>query len=421
MKIAVFGLGNVGLVAALGLCEQGHEVLGFDINPDKIQTLRQGRTYLFEKGLDELLIKHKHRFTPSLESENLRGIDCFYIAVGSPALPDGNVSLEQVSSTCDEISRLMINNPNCIVLLRSTVPPGTVESLVLPKLEASGVQFDLIYHPEFLREGSAIEDFLRPDIHVVGVGTSGLPPMAKELLANCDRVFKVPFKSAEMLKYFNNAFHALKVTFANEMAVLARAMQVDVEPLFEAFLADTKLNISEQYLHPGFAFGGPCLTKDVAALQHLGLRHKIQTPVLNAIVPSNQAHIRRTFELIEKFRPLKIVVFGLSFKSGTDDLRASPVVELVQMLISRPKYLPKREVWVVESNEMKLSMGSDDLYRSEKIPAVKPDCIILGSRELDEEQANWVKSQNCRIYDLCLTGSASQLSGRDVVLPYEVL
>lgn len=419
MKIAVFGLGNVGLVASLALCEQGHDVFGIDINADKIGQLQNGRIYLYEDRLQELLETHKNRFKPFAAAEALRNIDCFMICVGSPAMSDGGVNLDQVVATTRQISRLLVSNPDATVILRSTVPPGTAEETVIPLLDQSGAPYSFIYHPEFLREGSAVKDFLEPNLHVIGLVNPESEPSCMELFRNADRLMKVPIRTAEMLKYLNNGYHALKVVFANELASLASAMSVPIEPLFEAFFADSKLNISSAYLRPGFSFGGPCLTKELSALQQLSRSHKVETPLLATISLSNEAHLRRSLEKIERMKPQKIVVFGVSYKSGTDDVRSSPMLLLIHLLGRRPSYLPTREIWVSDLAGALEKMKTLSICAFDEIPPITPDCIIMGSTRLSDVQIDWIRKQKCKVFDMCLTTTPTQLDDLDLVRPYE--
>jgi GDP-mannose 6-dehydrogenase len=420
MKIAVLGLGNVGLVAAVCLSDLGHIVYGIDISDSKINDLQAGNCYIHEPKLADLLKKNIATFTPTLSLKEVGPVDCFTVCVGTPAMADGEVSLEQVRSTFEEIAKHLHICSKPLVVLRSTVPPGTVESLVLPILQEAQTDFNFIYHPEFLREGNAVADFMSPELHVIGMENPKEDIPHPELFSNASNVIRVPFRSAEMLKYLNNSFHALKVVFANELASMASAMQVPIEPLFDCFLSDTKLNISASYLKPGFAFGGPCLTKELAALQHLAQKHQVSTPLINAINQSNEAHLLRLVKSIERHKPQRIVVFGLSFKQDTDDLRSSSTLELVNFLKRQPSYLPKREFWILDhALAMKNLKHKDSFHTFTDIPDVRPDLIVLGSHRLSSNQVDWIVQQECKIYDLCLTGLPAPLQKMKVSKPYE--
>jgi len=420
VRIALYGLGNVGLVAALCLCEQGHEVVGIELNESKVSQLRSGKSYIQESGINELLSKHKDRFSVQNSGMGLKDIDCFIICVGTPPMSAGEVNLDQIIATFHEITEVLKNNSGSTIILRSTVPPGTVDNVVFPILNKTSLSFKFIYHPEFQREGNAIEDFLHPHIHVLGLTDIESPVPCMELFQNSTKLIKVPVRSAEMLKYLNNSYHALKVAFANEISSLAHAMGAEVPELFEAFFADTKLNISTSYLKPGFSFGGPCLTKELSALEFLGRKYRVQMPLLAATTESNTAHFRRMLTVIEKEKPKYIVFFGVSFKHGTDDLRSSPALELANSLNQRPSYLPMREIWIHDHSLVMERLAGDSFKTFSDVPNIVPDVIVLGSHLITADQVEWIKKCGCKIFDLELSKSSKLLPGLTTIKPYEV-
>ena len=401
MKIAVFGLGNVGLVAALGFCERGHEVVGVEISEMKVEKLKSKSLYIEEAGLPELLDKHQNRiqFTTTLTS--LESIDAVVVCVGTPTQLDGSVYLGQVKETIQYISSL-VGERKVSLVLRSTIPPGTIRRYITPILE-NKQNLVFFYHPEFLREGSAVQDFLQPNMHVVGVDDPAQDLGSREIFFGTDNIKVVQYESAEMLKYLNNSFHALKVAYINEIASVASSYDVNVNELVDCFLSDTKLNISEKYLRPGFAFGGPCLTKDVSALDFLAKEKHIEAPILSSIIPSNNRHLFRSFSAIEKMNPKSIVFFGASFKEGTNDLRSSPMMDLINMLQKRPSYIPKKEIYVrdnsVALNELKGREVCKTAFEVSELPE-KCDLIVLGAMELNEEDLAYIARHEGNILDL---------------------
>lgn len=420
MKIAVFGLGNVGLVAALGLCEQGHKVTGIEVSAGKVEWLLNSKVYLHEKGLQELLEKHKNIFFPSVNSQDAKDSECFIVCVGTPSQIDGEVYLGQVRQTFEDIVKVMSASQETVIIFRSTVPPGTVRSLVLPILQASQKPFRLIYHPEFLREGTALKDFLEPNLHVLGYEGGELP--CPELFNNASEIKIVTFETAEMLKYVNNSFHALKVSFINEIASLASTFSVDVPSLVDAFLADTKLNLSSKYLRPGYAFGGPCLTKELKAINYFSKDKHVEMPLLSSIISSNEEHIFRTLKNIEKINPARILFFGVSFKQDTDDLRSSPIVDLINLLQRGPSYLKKKEIFI-RDNEIVLTMKPElDRHRLVRSCNELPDdigMVVLGSFRPLEEDRKWLESFKGPVIDLSFYADELNLKTQ-IIKPYEV-
>jgi GDP-mannose 6-dehydrogenase len=347
MKIAVLGLGYVGCVTGACLARMGHTVHGVDVSAAKVRLLNSGQSPVLEQGLDTLVAKMvaEGRLQATLDPvEALTGADLSLVAVGTPSLRDGSANLDHVASALGDIGRSLRDAKKFhVAAIRSTVPPGTTESLVVPTLEKvsgkqAGLDFGVCFHPEFLREGSSIHDFFNPPRTVLGTNdprtSRRLMRMWKPVKAS---VFVTSFKAAEILKYADNTFHALKVSFANEIGSVCRRFDIDSGEVMQIFVQDTKLNISPLYLKPGFAFGGPCLPKDVRALGWLARKNGLSLPLIENILPSNTSHLERAVDLVLSTKRQRIGVLGLVFKSDTDDLRESPACELVKRLIAAHK------------------------------------------------------------------------------------
>ena len=347
MKIAVFGLGYVGCVTGACLALMGHTVHGVDISAAKVRVLNSGHSPVLEKGLDSLVkeMVAEGKLRATLESaEALERADVSLVAVGTPSRSDGSANLDHVASALGGIGRFLRSAKKFhVVAIRSTVPPGTTENLVIPTLEKvsgkeAGVDFGVCFHPEFLREGSSIYDFFNPPQTVLGTND----PRTARRLTRLWKPVKAPifvtsFKVAEILKYAENTFHALKVSFANEIGSLCSRFGIDSMEVMRIFVQDSKLNISPLYLRPGFAFGGPCLPKDVRALERLARENGLRLPLIENILSSNSRHLERAVDLVLSAKRQRIGVLGLVFKSDTDDLRESPACELVKRLIAARK------------------------------------------------------------------------------------
>jgi len=345
VKIAIFGLGYVGVVSAACLARDGHQVFGVDPNAVKTDLIRQGQTPIIEHGLADLV-------KSVVECGRLQAGDdvaaavtqasLLLICVGTPGHDNGSLDLSHVRRVCEQIgSVLRTTTEYKVVVTRSTMLPGSMESVVIPTLEeasgkAAGADFGVCINPEFLREGSAIHDYDHPPKTVVGATDDRAAAPLAELYSHLKAPMLVTdLRTAEMVKYADNSWHALKVAFANEMGRLCKAMNVDSRKLMQLFCEDRKLNISDTYLRPGFAFGGSCLPKDVRAVTYQGRLLDVDTPILSAILPSNRVHIDHALSLVLASKMKRIGLMGLSFKEGTDDLRESPIVTLAERLIGK--------------------------------------------------------------------------------------
>jgi len=375
-RISVFGLGYVGAVTAACLAEAGHRVVGVDANPAKVQTLESGRTPVLEPGLADLVAAGRNsgrlHATTDVEAA-VRGSEISFVCVGTPSLPNGRLDLGSVERVCEEIGTALRSKKQFhLVVLRSTVLPGTSKSLVIPCIESSsqkqsGLDFAVCVNPEFTREGCAVADFQDPGMTVLGADDPAHMAPLRELYGEItDRVFATSLHAAEMVKYVCNCYHALKVTFANEVGVLCRHLEVDERDVMEIFLSDKKLNISTAYLKPGFAFGGSCLPKDLRALTYRAKQLDLDLPLMRAILPSNQAHLDRAVDAVLGAGSKRIGVVGLSFKPGTDDLRESPSVQLIKRLLAEGCQV---QVWDQDVSVGRL-VGSNRRFIDEEIPHI---------------------------------------------------
>jgi GDP-mannose 6-dehydrogenase len=345
MKISVFGLGYVGCVSAACLAARGNEVVGVDVNPTKIDLIMRGHAPVVEERIGELtaevVASGALRATTDV-AEAIGATEISLVCVGTPSAPNGSLSTAYLERVAEEIgAALKETSHRHTVVFRSTMLPGTCLELLVPILEKSsgktaGVDFGVAVNPEFLREGTSVSDFFAPPKTVIGELDPASGDAVAALYADLPGpVFRVPIPVAEITKYADNSFHALKVGFANELGSICAALGLDSHAVMDVFLADTKLNVSPAYLRPGFAFGGSCLPKDVRGLVHAAHRADVSVPILSHVLPSNEEHLRRAFELVARTGKRKVGLFGLSFKPGTDDLRESPLVELAERLLGK--------------------------------------------------------------------------------------
>jgi GDP-mannose 6-dehydrogenase len=345
-NLSVFGLGYVGAVSAACLAERGNNVIGVDSNPDKVAMISAGRTPVIEEGLEDLIrdqvASGRLRATTDVR-EAVENSEMAMICVGTPSNAAGGLNtnyLERVVTDIGEALRVL-GRYDYLIVVRSTVFPGTTDDIVIPALEKSsglrvGVDVHVATNPEFLREGSSISDFHTPPKSIVGCEDHAAGERMMSLYDGLPGPrWTVPIRVAEMVKYADNSFHALKVGFANEIGSLCKESGIDSHTLMEIFCSDRKLNVSPAYLKPGFAFGGSCLPKDLRAILHAARHRDLVLPILESILPSNDLQVTRCFDVIERTGAKRVGLFGLSFKSGTDDLRESPLVALAERLLGR--------------------------------------------------------------------------------------
>ncbi|MBA7503921.1 GDP-mannose 6-dehydrogenase [subsurface metagenome] len=345
MNISVFGLGYVGCVSAACLAENGHKVMGVDINQNKVDIINSGKSPVVEKDINGIIkevVTTKKLIATTDVGKAVENSEISMICVGTPSNDNGSLNLNYVKRVCAEIGAgLREKDDYHAVVLRSTVLPGSVEGEVIPTLEKTsgkkaGADFGVCMNPEFMREGSSIYDYYHPPMIVIGELDKKSGDIVEQIYANIDApVVRTSIKAAEMIKYVNNAFHGLKVCFANEIGNICKKLGIDSHQVMEIFCLDKKLNLSPYYLKPGFAFGGSCLPKDLRALLYKGQREDLKLPLLNSILDSNENQVKMGINLITKTKKKKIGIFGFSFKPGTDDLRESPMVELIETLLGK--------------------------------------------------------------------------------------
>jgi GDP-mannose 6-dehydrogenase len=381
MRISVFGLGYVGAVSAACLAADGHTVVGVDTNKVKVDLLNEGRSPVVETGLGELVADgvSAGRLRATTDCvEAVAETDLGFVCVGTPSRANGSLDLAYLRRVAEEIGEaLRQHQAPFVVVVRSTVLPGTTREVVRPTLErAAGRPVPICVHPEFLREGTAIRDYHEPSKVVIGTDDEDARALVAPIVVQPGApVIQTEVELAEMAKYADNAWHALKVTFANEIGSIAKAQGLDGQRVMEMLCADTKLNLSPVYLRPGFAFGGSCLPKDVRALRYRGRSLDLDLPVLNAILPSNQQQLDRAFQMIADAGSRRVGVLGLAFKAGTDDLRESPMVEVVERLIGKGYDV---RIYDANVNLAKL-VGANKSYILEQIPHISD--LMVGSIE----------------------------------------
>ncbi len=346
------GLGYVGCVSAACLAASGHRVIGVDVNPVKVESIRAGLSPIVERGLGELIAEQVASgclIATTSTREAVAASNLSLVCVGTPSRSNGSLDLTYLENVCREIGEALAeldrdrpsDTPPHLVIIRSTMVPGTVEKTVVPALEASsggklGVMFQVATSPEFLREAKSLEDYANPPFIVIGANDAQTAVRVLELYAEIQApVFQVPVRTAEMVKYSCNLFHALKVGFANEIGNLCKGADIDGTKVMEILCEDRKLNLSPYYMRPGFAFGGSCLPKDLRAILSKARELDVEVPILSSILPSNALQVERAVNAVLDHGRKRIGMLGLSFKAGTDDLRESPMVTLVERLIGR--------------------------------------------------------------------------------------
>ncbi|MGB3482223.1 MAG: nucleotide sugar dehydrogenase [Mycobacterium sp.] len=376
LKLCVIGLGYVGAVSAACFASRQHCVIGVDVDPIKLELLRNGQAPLVEEQIAELTadVVASGRLTVTADTEGaVLASDITLVCVGTPSSTNGGLSTTYLERVSEQIgTALSLKSAWHVVVYRSTMTPGTCEEVLIPILERTsgkkaGTDFGVCVNPEFLREGSSVKDFLHPPKTVIGQSDERSGTEVMKLYDGLDGPrFRVPIGIAEMTKYVDNSFHALKVSYANEIGALCERLGLDSHVVTDIFISDTKLNISAAYLRPGFAFGGSCLPKDVRALVHTARRNDLEVPVLANVLNSNEAHLRRVVDLVISLGRRRIGMFGLSFKQGTDDLRESPMVELAERLIGKG-YDVK-----IYDNSVTLSrlIGANRAYIEDRLPHI---------------------------------------------------
>ena len=349
MRVSVFGLGYVGSVSAACLAADGHEVIGVDVNPDKVASVNDGRSPIVESGLGESIdagVRRGALRATVSTTDAIAASDLSIICVGTPSRRNGSLDLAFLERVCEQIGAALRDKESYhVVVVRSTVLPGTVHGVVIPVLERTsgkkyGTGFGVTVNPEFLREGSAIHDFRNPPMTLVGHNYLSDAEPTQALYAKVAApLVTSSIKTAEMIKYASNTWHALKVCFANEIGNLCKRLEIDSHEVMDIFCRDGKLNLSAYYMKPGFAFGGSCLPKDVRAMQYRAREVDLDMPVIQSILASNQLQVQHAIDLILQTGKKRVALLGFSFKAGTDDLRESPLVILAEALLGKGFHL----------------------------------------------------------------------------------
>ena len=419
MNVSVFGLGYVGCVTAGCLARAGHQVVGVDINEDKVAMLNAARPPIIEPGLEDLLaeVVGAGRLRATTDTADaLAACDVALVCVGTPSLPNGRPDVDGIARVGEEIGRRLNGGDQPLtVVIRSTVLPGTAETVLLPALRAGAEHrtrrpIRIAVNPEFMREGSSIRDFEEPPMVLVGSDDAAAADAVCALYASVDApLVRTNTRTAELVKYACNTYHGLKVCFANEMADLCDALGADAQDVMRIFCLDRKLNISEAYLRPGFAFGGSCLPKDLRALLWAARSHDLDVPVLSSILPSNEHQIDGAVERVLATRKRRVGVIGLAFKPDTDDLRESPVVSLVEQLIGKGC-----DLRIYDRNvSMARLVGANRRYIEGEIPHISSllcgspeevvahaDVLVLGGRTPEAAQARAAARPDQVVIDL---------------------
>jgi GDP-mannose 6-dehydrogenase len=345
LKVSVFGLGYVGTVSAGCLASDGHEVIGVDPVPTKVDLINRGQSPIIETEIGEIIAATTEANLLCATDDFIQAIcntELSFVCVGTPSQPNGNLDLRYIRRICEQIGEALKNKAaRHTVVIRSTILPGTMHKIIIPVLEEfsgkkAGVDFGVCNNPEFLREGSAVKDYRCPPKTVIGELDQASGDILARLYEKLDApLIRTDLETAEMVKYVDNSWHALKIGFANEIGNLCKSFGIDSHAAMNIFCQDRKLNISSAYLLPGFAFGGSCLPKDLRALSYQAKMHDLQLPILTSILPSNEMQITRGLQLILGNGHTRIGVLGFSFKAGTDDLRESPMIEVIERLIGK--------------------------------------------------------------------------------------
>jgi GDP-mannose 6-dehydrogenase len=430
LSISVFGLGYVGSVSAACFASMGHQVVGVDVNPAKVEMMESGRSPIIEAGMSELVAEGSKACRLQATMDSTAAVlesDISFVCVGTPSLRNGKLDLSHIEKVAREIGgALRLKKAPHTFVLRSTVLPGTTESVVVPLLERessrrAGVDFSVAYNPEFMREGTAVADFLQPPYTILGAQDAAQIAALRELYGETPgKVFETSIAVAEMVKYFSNAFHAVKVTFANELGTLCKQLGVDAQAATQIFTSDTRLNISPAYLSPGFAFGGSCLPKDVRALTYRAKELDLKLPMLESLLPSNSEHIERAVEAVIRTKKRRIAQLGLSFKAGTDDLRESPQVQLVKRLLGEGYEM---KIWDRDVSLGRLA-GSNRQYIEDVIPHIGSllsadlegvlqwgEVVIVGNKSVTREDLVRMLRKDQAVIDLVNLDKSQRAEG----------
>ena len=376
MNVSVFGLGYVGCVSAACFAREGNTVVGVDVNQSKVDMINSGKSTILEEGIAELvrdMVSSGALRATTSAAEAVAATSVSLICVGTPSRANGSIDTRYLERVCSEIGAALKDKAEShTVVIRSTVMPGTIEGTLIPILEQasgkkSGKGFHVASNPEFLREGTSIRDFDDPPFTIIGTGDACAADALRAIYARLKApLYVTSIRVAEMVKYACNCFHGLKVGFANEIGNVCKALEIDSHEVMSIFCADTKLNVSPAYLRPGFAFGGSCLPKDLRAITYKARQLDVDTPILSAALESNKKQVSRAFDMIAADGRKRVGVLGMAFKAGTDDLRESPIVSLIEMMIGRGMQVAIYDRDVSSANVM----GANREYVEREIPHI---------------------------------------------------
>ncbi len=419
MRISVLGLGYVGAVSSACLANRGHQVYGVDINPEKVRIINEGRSPVVEKEIDQVIadvVASGNLVATTDMKEALSNTDIYFICVGTPSQENGSIDLSYIHRVMEEIGCYLRDTDSYkTVVVRSTIIPGTTMEHIVPSLESvsgkkAGEAFGVCFNPEFLREGTSVYDFNNPPMTVIGEYDERSGSALEGVYAELDApLFRTSIPVAESIKYACNTYHALKIAFANEVGNFCKLKGIDSHEVMRIFCEDRKLNVSTAYLKPGFAFGGSCLPKDIRAMLYEARKNDLEMPVLRAALESNDFQIEKGIRMVMNKGKKRIGLFGLGFKEGTDDLRESPMVRLVEQLIGKGY-----KILIYDKNvSIARLSGANKRYIEKEIPHISElmcpsmeevidssDVLVMGTKEEEFERIPALMGPEKEIIDL---------------------
>jgi len=431
MRINIFGLGYVGCISAACLANEGHDVTGIDIDPLKVKMINNAKSPIIEPGLEEALKKARNSKKLKASTNSISPADISIVCVGTPSNDNGSLRLDYINRVAEQIGDYLKKEKLYqVVNIRSTVLPGTIEEKIIPIIESrskkmAGIDFGVCMNPEFMREGTSISDYYNPPFTVIGEIDKKSGKTVAELYKSINApIFRTTIKVAEMVKYTCNTFHALKITFANEIGNVCKYLDIDSHEVMNIFCQDTKLNISSYYMKPGFAFGGSCLPKDLRAFLYKAKEIDTECPVMGSILRSNSNQIERAYKLISRTGKQNIGIFGISFKAGTDDLRESPMVELAEKLIGKGYNVS------IYDKEVSLAKiyGANKTYIEKMIPHISSIMKPSVQDVYDESEVIVICKNSQEIRKVCMQSNNKKMivdlvrifsNKKEIKMPYE--